>query len=152
MVYLLKNKSSVITISPEFVTLIETQYQKKIKAIRTDNAPELSFTSFLKTKGIIRFFSCVYTPQQNYVVERKHQHILNVARALLFQSNLPLHHWGDCILTSVYFINQTPSPLLQNKSPFELLNSKPPTYHHLLFLPNVNLRFLPILMNTFLSS
>lgn len=130
-VYLLTNKSSVTTIFPEFIQFIETQYQKKIKAIRSDNAPELSFTSLLKTKGIIHYFSCVYTPQQNSVVERKHQHILNVARSLLFQSNIPIEHWGDCILTSIYLINRTPSPLLQNKSPFELLNSKPPSYDHL---------------------
>lgn len=54
-----------------------------------------------------------------------------MARALLFQSNVPLHFWGDCILTSVYLINRTPFPLLQNKTPFELLTSKTPTYDHL---------------------
>ena len=130
-VYLLENKSSVSSIFPDFIQLVETQYQKQIKAIRSDNAPELSFTSLLKTKGIIHYFSCAYTPQQNSVVERKHQHILNVARSLLFQSNIPLSYWGDCILTAIYLINRTPSPLIQKKSPFKLLNSKPPMYNHL---------------------
>lgn len=130
-VYLLKDKSSVITVFPEFLAFVETQFTTSVKAIRTDNAPELSFTSLLKTKGIQHYFSCAYTPQQNYVVERKHQHILNVARSLLFQSNIPLDYWGDFIQTAIYLINHTPTPLLKNKSPYELLMSKPPSYSHL---------------------
>lgn len=129
--YLLKNKSSVQTVFPEFLAYVETQYNAKVKSIRSDNAPELAFKSLLKTHGILHYFSCAYTPQQNSVVERKHQHILNVARSLLFQSNVPLIHWGDCVQTAVYLINRTPSPLLDNKSPYEILTSKVPNYDHL---------------------
>ena len=129
--YLLKDKGFVAIVFHEFLQFVKTQYNCNVKAIRSDNASELAFTSILKTHRIIHFISCLYTPQQNSVVERKHQNILNVARALLFQSHVPLQYWGECVQTAVYLINRTPSPLFQNRSPCELLTHETPSYDHL---------------------
>ena len=130
-VYMLKNKSEVQKYIPDFFAFVKKQFGKEVKAIRSDNAPELFLSNFYHSLGVIHYRSCVETPQQNSVVERKHQHILNVARALLFQSSLPICYWSDCILTVVYLINTTPSPFLNNKTPFEILHDKLPDYSHL---------------------
>lgn len=86
---------------------------------------------FYASKGIIHQCSWVESHQQNGVVERKHQHIHNVARSLFKLISFTSKFWGDCILTAVYLINRIPTLNLQSRSPFELLFSIKPSYKHL---------------------
>lgn len=127
-VFLLKNKSDVRIIIPRFFNMVMTQFDKRIKVFRSDNAPELAFTDFFHEQGVLHQLSCVERPQQNSVVERKHQHLLNVARALYFQSHIPLTFWTECVLTATFLINRTPSPLLNHHTPYELLYKKSVDY------------------------
>ena len=115
-----------------FFTLVERQYQKWVKAVRSDNGREfLCLKQYFQQHGIIHQTSYTGTPQQNGRVERKHRHILNVARALRFQGNLPLRFWGECILTAGYLLNLTPSSVLNGKTPYEVITGKQPPYDHL---------------------
>ncbi|XP_074351615.1 uncharacterized protein LOC141690739 [Apium graveolens] len=103
-----------------------------IKTIRSDNAPEFSdqlCTKFMNDHGIVYQTTCSYRPQQNARVERKHRHVLNVARALKLQSGLADVHWDDCVLATTYVINRVPSSVLKdNVSPYEMLFGEPPDY------------------------
>ena len=130
-VYLLKHKSQTQLILEQFCTMVETQFSKNVRAIRTDNGTEFIMKDFFAEKGILHQLSCVETPQQNVVVERKHQHILNVARALMFQSHLPLHLWGHCVVAAIYLINRIPTSALSHKTAFEILFGHVPSYSHL---------------------
>ena len=72
------------------------------------------------------------TPPNRMVdLKKKHQHVLNVARALLFQANLPTKFWAKSVLAAVYLINRTPSNLLNGKTPYELLYLQKPSYDHI---------------------
>ena len=62
------------------------------------------------------------------MVERKHQHLLNVARALYFHSWVPIKFWGDCVLTTAYLINKSTTPLLHSKTLYQLLYQTPVDY------------------------
>lgn len=127
-VYLLRNKSDVVHIIPRYFQLVETQFLKTIKCFRSDNAPELKFEDYFAEKSVLHQLSCPYTPQQNSVVERKHQHLLNVAHALMFQSHIPHIFWGECILTAAHLINRTPMSLLSEKTPFYTLFGREADY------------------------
>lgn len=91
--YLLKLKGDVFSVLKSFMALVKTQFNRHVKRIRTDNGTEFfnnECCSLLKSLGIVHESSCSYTPQQNGVVERKHRHILEVARAIKFQGNIPI--------------------------------------------------------------
>lgn len=64
-------------------------------------------------------------------MEQKNRTLLNVARALHFQSSIPISFWGDCLLTATYLFNRTPSALLNGMSPYQILFGKSPSYSHL---------------------
>ena len=70
----------------QFSQMIERQFEKKIKVIRTDNAKEFlnhEFHNFCVESRIIHETSCAYTLQQNGVVERRIGIIQARAKALL---------------------------------------------------------------------
>ena len=75
-VFLMRHKSKAKNIIPRFFSMVETQFNKKVKKFRSDNAPMLRFHDFFSEKGVVYQFSCVEQPEHNSVVERKHQHLV----------------------------------------------------------------------------
>jgi len=72
--------------------------------------------------------SYVETPQQNGVVERKHQHILNITKALsfFFQSNLPKLFWNFTASYAIFLLNRLPNKVLHNKISYDNLYDSSP--------------------------
>lgn len=65
------------------------------------------------------------------MVERKHRHILEIARALKFEANLPVKFWGECVLIATYIINRLPSKVIEQKTPYKITLGKKPDYDHM---------------------
>ena len=86
---------------------------------------------FYNTKGTIHQTSCVETPQQNAIVERKHQHILNVARTLMFQSYLLLNFGVTAFSQQFTSLIEHLPQSYTIKHFFKLLFNKKPAYSHL---------------------
>jgi transposase InsO family protein len=133
-IYLLKTKDEVFLKFQEFTNFVENPYDIRIKILRSDNGTEYvnkPFSNFLKQKGILHQTTCINTPEQNEISERKNRHILEVTRSLLFQTNVPKRFWSEAVLTAVHLINRLPSIVLKNKSPLEILHKRKSKLDHL---------------------
>ncbi|GJV27187.1 putative RNA-directed DNA polymerase [Tanacetum coccineum] len=133
-VYLVKTKDEVFDVFISFLKLIHNQFNIKVKVVRSDNETEFvnkKMFNMFSDLGIFHQTSCTHTPQQNGIAKRKHRHLLNVARSLIFQGGIPLRFWSDYILTVVYLINRLPSSVLNGLSHFELVYKKKPNLSHL---------------------
>ncbi|GJS34095.1 retrovirus-related pol polyprotein from transposon TNT 1-94 [Tanacetum coccineum] len=134
-------KTEDVTLDTSHARLGHTSVSKLIhvdsskpKFLRSDNGTEIvnnDCLAYLRKQGIVHQRSMVYTPQQNVIVERKHIHLLDTARALKFHSGLLNKFWGDCVLTATYLINKMPMKILDWKTPFEMLYGMPLSYDHL---------------------
>ena len=71
--------------------MVENEYGKKIKTLRSDNGGEFvknEFEAFLSKHGIQYQKTVPYTPQQNGVVERKNKTLVAMARCMLYSKGL----------------------------------------------------------------
>ena len=87
----------MVVVVNNFVAFVQNQFNVHIGTIISDNAKELCEGDMLKfylKNGVLHQRTCAETPQQNGVAERKHSHLLETARSLYFQSNLPEKFWG----------------------------------------------------------
>ena len=70
-------KDEAMGLITSFVQMAKTQFNAVIKVLRFDNALELSTShtalQFFHSYGILHQTSCVQTPQQNGIVEKKAQ-------------------------------------------------------------------------------
>ena len=113
--HLISHKSQTITIFTTFFKMVTIHFHTTVQTLRSDNGIEFmsnAFQDLLRRYGIAHQRTCVYNPQQNGVVKRKHKHLLHLAQALLFQAHLPKYFWDHAILMSTYLINRLPPSLL----------------------------------------
>ncbi|RVX21188.1 Retrovirus-related Pol polyprotein from transposon TNT 1-94 [Vitis vinifera] len=72
--------------------------------------------------GILHQTSCVDTPSQNGVAERKNRHLLETAHALMFQMKVPKQFWADAVSTACFLINRMPTVVLKGDIPYKVIH------------------------------
>ncbi|KAK2971003.1 hypothetical protein RJ640_001517 [Escallonia rubra] len=130
-IYFMKNRSEVFAHFSAFCAEIKTQFNVHVHILRSDNAKEYmsgSFQNYMNQHGILHQSSCTDTPAQNGVAERKNRHLLETARALLFQMKVPKPFWADAISTACFLINRMPSTVLNGDVPYSVLFPTKPLF------------------------
>nr|GFA03730.1 hypothetical protein [Tanacetum cinerariifolium] len=97
--------------------------------IRTDNGTEFKnqvLKEYFDTVRISHQMSSVRTPQQNGVVERRNQTLVEAARTMLIFSRAPLFLWAEAIATACFTQNSFIIHRQFNKTPYELINDYKP--------------------------
>ncbi|GJS70918.1 putative ribonuclease H-like domain-containing protein [Tanacetum coccineum] len=129
-VFFLATKDETREILKNFIKQIENLVDKKVIIIRCDNGTEFKnkvMDDFYKENGIKREYSVARTPQQNGVAERRNRTMIEAARTMLADSNLPTRFWAEAVSTACYVQNRVLVIKPHNKTPYELFRGFKPT-------------------------
>ncbi|MBW0484253.1 hypothetical protein O181_023968 [Austropuccinia psidii MF-1] len=133
-VYMLSDKSQCFEFFKIFKAQVENQCDEKIQEVVSENGGEFvrkEFQSFLQGEGIQSLLTSPHTPEQNPFSEWANRSLLEKARCLLVDSNLPHEWWGEAMATSAYLLNRTPVASIGFKTPYELYLGQLPKTSHL---------------------
>lgn len=130
VIYLLKSKDEVFGKFEEFLNMAQTQFGTKLAHLRTDRGGEYvsnAMKQLCKNNGTILEMPPPYNSQLNGVAERMNRTIVDRAKTMLIESNLPLKFWGEAVLASNYLTNRSPTTAIKvNKTPYELWYKQKP--------------------------
>jgi len=131
----IKQKSETIKIIKYFVTEMDLQHHKTLKAFPKDNGGEYvtkDLKRFFDSKGIIHDFTPRYSAEPNGVAEHLNQTIGDELRAMLGSAvTNDKKLWAEGVLTSVYIKNHEHHSAIKNLTPYEPFCGSKPLIQHL---------------------
>jgi transposase InsO family protein len=131
--YLLKTKDEAFHYFKIYKAEVENQLKKKIKRLRSDRGGEYfskEFDLFCEEHGIIHERMPPFSPQSNWVAERKNRTQTDLVNAMLDTAGLSKEWWGEAILTACHVLNRVPTKN-KEKTPFEEWEKKRLTLSYL---------------------
>lgn len=134
-VYFLKERSEILTALKAYKSLVENQQNRRMQALRLDQAGEhisTEFHTFVIENGITTEFSPPYASQSNGASERLIQELWKMARTMLFESRSDIHLWAEAISHANWLRNRLPSNRIKMEIPYQVWNGRRPDASSLL--------------------
>ncbi|GJR41652.1 retrovirus-related pol polyprotein from transposon TNT 1-94 [Tanacetum coccineum] len=106
----LKTKDEAPAAIIKCIKNIQVRLKATVRNVRTDNGTEFvnqTLREWYENVGITHQTSVARTPQQNGVVERRNQTLVEVARTMLIFSKALLFLWAEAINTACYTQNRS---------------------------------------------
>ncbi|GJS60175.1 retrovirus-related pol polyprotein from transposon TNT 1-94 [Tanacetum coccineum] len=125
----LKTKDEAPAAIIKCIKNIQFRLNATVQNVRTNNRTEFvnqTLREWYENVGITHQTSVARTPQQNGVVERRNQTLVEAARTMLIFSKAPLFLWAEAINTACYTQNRSLIRHRYNKTPYELMQNKKP--------------------------
>ncbi|GKE35678.1 retrovirus-related pol polyprotein from transposon TNT 1-94, partial [Tanacetum coccineum] len=128
-VYFLHTKDEAPDMIIDFINQVQRNLKAQILTIRTDNGTEFKnekLQAFYAKLGIVYKTSIAQMPQQNGVVERRNQTLIEPARTMIIFSKAPEFLWAEAIATACFTQNRSIVNTRHNKTPYELIRGRKP--------------------------
>jgi transposase InsO family protein len=125
----LRSNDEAISFFKKIKALAESDQEVKLRAFRIDRGGEFNsfeFTTFCEEAGIRRNTTAPYSPQQNGVVERRNQTVVEMAHSLMKSMGVSATFWAEAIGTAVHILNMSPMRSLKGVSSYEAWCGKKP--------------------------
>ena len=109
--------------------MVEKSTGRKLKAIRTGNGREFTskeFEAHLTTEGVRHELTIPKNPEQNGVAERINRTLVETARSILVNANLPHSFWAEALSTATFLRNRSPTKAVCGMTPHEAWTGEKP--------------------------
>ena len=130
----LKTKDRAIEKFQNYVAYLERQYSMSPKCFHADNGGEYIMGDlqwWCTSKGIRLEYTAPHSPAKNGVAERMNCTLAELARAMIFSTQVPKFLWPEAISHAAYLCNRTHMRALDLKMPLEAWCGYKPDISHL---------------------
>ncbi|GKC77946.1 retrovirus-related pol polyprotein from transposon TNT 1-94 [Tanacetum coccineum] len=132
-VYFLRTKDEAPEMIIKFINQIQRNMKVQILKVQSDNGTEFKIEklrSYDEKLGIMHQMSIARMPQQNGVVERRNQTLVEAARTMLIFLRVPEFLWAEAIATACFTQNHSLVHTRYNKMPYELIKGRKPNVQY----------------------